>query len=50
VAMPIGRASPRPGSDGAAILADIGLADRADELERKWVLQLHDLPAGWGGS
>lgn len=48
--MPIGRASPRPGSDGAAILADIGIGHRADELERKWVLQLHDLPAGWGGA
>lgn len=48
--MRVGRAAPRPGSDGPSILSEIGLEHRIDELERKWVLQLHDLPAGWGGS
>jgi crotonobetainyl-CoA:carnitine CoA-transferase CaiB-like acyl-CoA transferase len=48
--MRVGYAARRPGSDAASILSDIGLEHRTDELERKWVLQLQDLPAGWAGS
>jgi crotonobetainyl-CoA:carnitine CoA-transferase CaiB-like acyl-CoA transferase len=42
-----GRVSPQPGADGRAILASVGLADRADALERAWVVQLDNLPTGW---
>ena len=42
-----GRTAPRPGADGRSILAAIGLADRADALQRAWVVQLDNLPTGW---
>jgi crotonobetainyl-CoA:carnitine CoA-transferase CaiB-like acyl-CoA transferase len=42
-----GHPAPQPGADGAAVLARLGLADRAGELERSWAVQLHDWPGGW---
>ena len=42
-----GRTAPQPGADGRSILAEIGLAGHADALQRAWVVQLDNLPAGW---
>jgi crotonobetainyl-CoA:carnitine CoA-transferase CaiB-like acyl-CoA transferase len=47
--MRLGQPPRRPGSDAPAILERIGMADKMEQLERGWVLQLHDLPPAWGG-
>ena len=39
---------PRPaGSDAAAILEELGMADQLPKLEKAWVLQVNDLPPAW---
>jgi crotonobetainyl-CoA:carnitine CoA-transferase CaiB-like acyl-CoA transferase len=38
-----------PGSDGPAILQEIGMSDKLESLERRWMLQTRDLPSAWGG-
>jgi hypothetical protein len=37
----------QPGADGPAVLAEIGLGDAVETLERQWVLQTTGLPRGW---
>jgi crotonobetainyl-CoA:carnitine CoA-transferase CaiB-like acyl-CoA transferase len=37
----------QPGADGPAVLAEIGLADEVEKLERQWALQTTNLPRGW---
>ena len=37
----------QPGADGPAVLAEIGLTDAVEALERQWVLQTTNLPRGW---
>jgi crotonobetainyl-CoA:carnitine CoA-transferase CaiB-like acyl-CoA transferase len=37
----------QPGGDAEAILAELGMADELERLERAWVLQAHDLPKAW---
>jgi crotonobetainyl-CoA:carnitine CoA-transferase CaiB-like acyl-CoA transferase len=46
--MRLGDRCHRPGSDGPAILAEIGLADMREALEKSWVLRTQDLPPAWG--
>jgi crotonobetainyl-CoA:carnitine CoA-transferase CaiB-like acyl-CoA transferase len=43
----LGAAARRPGADAGAVLAQVGMQDRAEPLERAWALRLRDLPAGW---
>ena len=43
----VGRAPRRPGADAAAVLAEVGLAERLEALERGWVVRATDLPAAW---
>jgi crotonobetainyl-CoA:carnitine CoA-transferase CaiB-like acyl-CoA transferase len=43
----VGAPPVRPGSDAAAVLAEIGLADRLPELRRGWAVRTDDLPAAW---
>lgn len=43
----LGAPARRPGSDAARVLERVGLADALTDLERRWVLQTTDLPAGW---
>ncbi|HLF80029.1 MAG TPA: CoA transferase, partial [Dehalococcoidia bacterium] len=38
-----------PGSDGPAILQELGMGDQLETLERRWMLQTKDLPLAWGG-
>jgi len=47
--MRLGDAPRRPGSDAAAILEEIGMADQLARLEKAWVLQASDLAPAWGG-
>ena len=37
----------QPGADGPAVLAEIGLGDAVEQLERQWALQTTNLPRGW---
>jgi crotonobetainyl-CoA:carnitine CoA-transferase CaiB-like acyl-CoA transferase len=37
----------QPGADGPAVLAEVGLAEAVERLERQWVLQTANLPPGW---
>jgi crotonobetainyl-CoA:carnitine CoA-transferase CaiB-like acyl-CoA transferase len=37
----------RPGSDGPAILEELGLADKLEALEKSWVLRVRGLPPAW---
>ena len=37
----------QPGADGPAVLAEIGLADAVERLDRQWTLQTTNLPRGW---
>lgn len=37
----------QPGSDAAAVLDSIGMGDKLEALERRWVVQTHDLGATW---
>jgi crotonobetainyl-CoA:carnitine CoA-transferase CaiB-like acyl-CoA transferase len=45
--MRIGDPPRQPGSDASAILAELGMSDRLEKLERAWVLQVHDLNPAW---
>ena len=45
--MRLGDRCRQPGSDGPGILAEIGLADKQEALERSWVLRTQDLPPAW---
>src|SRR5262245_20965404 len=45
--MRLGDCCHRPGSDGPALLAELGLADRLEELEKSWVVRTRDLPPAW---
>lgn len=40
----------QPGSDAAAILAEIGWPDRLQRLEDIWVLRASNLPPAWAGA
>ena len=42
-----GRAAGRPGSDAVDVLAELDLPVSVEELERRWAVQLADLPAAW---
>jgi crotonobetainyl-CoA:carnitine CoA-transferase CaiB-like acyl-CoA transferase len=37
----------QPGGDAESILQEVGLAEAIPSLERQWVLQATNLPAGW---
>jgi hypothetical protein len=37
----------RPGSDGPAILEELGFAGKLEALEQSWVLRTRDLPPAW---
>jgi crotonobetainyl-CoA:carnitine CoA-transferase CaiB-like acyl-CoA transferase len=37
----------QPGADGPAVLAEVGLGDAVESLERQWALQVTNLPQGW---
>ena len=37
----------QPGADGPEVLAEVGLGDAVEALERQWVLQTTNLPRGW---
>jgi crotonobetainyl-CoA:carnitine CoA-transferase CaiB-like acyl-CoA transferase len=43
----VGRPPVRPGASAREVLAPVGLADRLDALERRWVVRATDLPAAW---
>ena len=43
----LGPPARQPGADGPAVLAEVGLADAVERLERQWVLQTTNLPRGW---
>jgi crotonobetainyl-CoA:carnitine CoA-transferase CaiB-like acyl-CoA transferase len=43
----VGAPARQPGADGAAVLAEVGLADAVEGLERQWALQTTNLPSGW---
>jgi crotonobetainyl-CoA:carnitine CoA-transferase CaiB-like acyl-CoA transferase len=43
----VGHPPHRPGEDAGKVLASVGLADRLDALERRWVVRATDLPAAW---
>ncbi len=43
----LGAPARRPGSDAAQVLERVGLDGELADLERRWVLQTADLPAGW---
>jgi len=45
--MRLGDRCHRPGSDGPAILEELGLADKLEALEHAWVLRTRDLPPAW---
>ena len=45
--MRLGDRCHRPGSDGATILEELGLADKLEALEHSWVLRTSDLPPAW---
>lgn len=45
----LGEPPHRPGADAPAILAEIGLGGRIEELERSWAVRVSDLPGAWGG-
>ena len=36
-----------PGGTAEEVLASVGLADRLDALQRRWVVRATDLPAAW---
>ena len=37
----------QPGADAESVLQEVGLAEAIPSLERQWVLQATNLPAGW---
>jgi crotonobetainyl-CoA:carnitine CoA-transferase CaiB-like acyl-CoA transferase len=43
----VGRPPGRPGDDAETVLSAVGMADRLDALERRWVVRATDLPAAW---
>jgi crotonobetainyl-CoA:carnitine CoA-transferase CaiB-like acyl-CoA transferase len=43
----VGHPPHRPGADAEPVLASVGLADRLDALQRRWVVRATDLPAAW---
>jgi crotonobetainyl-CoA:carnitine CoA-transferase CaiB-like acyl-CoA transferase len=43
----VGHPPHRPGEDAEPVLASVGLADRLDALQRRWVVRATDLPAAW---
>jgi len=43
----VGRPPVPPGGSAKEVLAAVGLADRLDALERRWVVRATDLPAAW---
>jgi len=43
----VGRPPVAPGESAKEVLAAVGLADRLDALERRWVVRATDLPAAW---
>jgi crotonobetainyl-CoA:carnitine CoA-transferase CaiB-like acyl-CoA transferase len=43
----VGHPPHRPGADVEPVLASVGLADRLDALQRRWVVRATDLPAAW---
>jgi crotonobetainyl-CoA:carnitine CoA-transferase CaiB-like acyl-CoA transferase len=43
----LGPAPTPPGTDVADLLAELGIAERLEPLERKWVIRAHDLPPAW---
>jgi crotonobetainyl-CoA:carnitine CoA-transferase CaiB-like acyl-CoA transferase len=43
----LGAPAKQPGGDAESVLQEIGMADAIPALERQWVLQATDLPAGW---
>jgi crotonobetainyl-CoA:carnitine CoA-transferase CaiB-like acyl-CoA transferase len=45
--MRLGDPPHRPGSDAAAILQELGMAEASPALARAWVLQTSDLPSAW---
>jgi len=45
--MRLGDRCHRPGSDGPALLEELGLADKLEALEHSWVLQTSNLPPAW---
>jgi crotonobetainyl-CoA:carnitine CoA-transferase CaiB-like acyl-CoA transferase len=45
--MRLGDRCHRPGADGPAILAALGLADKLEGLEQAWVVRTRDLPPAW---
>jgi crotonobetainyl-CoA:carnitine CoA-transferase CaiB-like acyl-CoA transferase len=47
--MRVGDRCHQPGSDGPAILEELGLDERLAPLEKAWMLQTRDLPSAWGG-
>jgi crotonobetainyl-CoA:carnitine CoA-transferase CaiB-like acyl-CoA transferase len=47
--MRLGESCHQPGSDGPALLEEIGMADQVAALEDSWVLQTTNLPPAWSG-
>ena len=45
--MRVGDPPRQAGSDAAAILEELGMADQLPKLEKAWVLQVNDLPPAW---
>ncbi|MBO0886834.1 MAG: CoA transferase, partial [Acidimicrobiales bacterium] len=45
----VGEPPHRPGGDAAAVLSEIGLAERIGQLEKAWAVRVSDLPGAWGG-
>jgi crotonobetainyl-CoA:carnitine CoA-transferase CaiB-like acyl-CoA transferase len=43
----VGRPPVQPGESAKEVLASVGLADRLDALESRWVVRATDLPAAW---
>lgn len=43
----VGHPPHRPGADARAVLAAVGMADRLDDLDRRWVVRTSGLPAAW---
>jgi crotonobetainyl-CoA:carnitine CoA-transferase CaiB-like acyl-CoA transferase len=43
----VGHPPVAPGESAREVLASVGLADRLDALERRWVIRATDLPAAW---
>jgi crotonobetainyl-CoA:carnitine CoA-transferase CaiB-like acyl-CoA transferase len=43
----LGQPVRQPGADAASVLAEVGLAEQIETLDRQWVLQATKLPRGW---